>query len=181
MSIPPEKQKTIYSRMLHQPSVSEAVRQLRSTLGLTQQAFAVEMGTALTTIARWETVRSPRGRTLNLLAQRAEKTERPDLAATFRRELMAELGFALRSQFRYAVRHQRQAASGAEALQSVVQELRRLSEVFKQPNVNLDQAIRAGKEIQRLVGDLEVLMTAAAPTETESKQAGSSRSDESEK
>ena len=69
---------------LHNPAVCDALRQLRSTLGLTQQGLAVEMNTALTTIARWETSRSPRGRTLNHLARLAEKAQRPDLAAIFR-------------------------------------------------------------------------------------------------
>jgi hypothetical protein len=139
------------------------------------------MGTALTTIARWETVRSPRGSTLNVLAGRAEKAERPDLAAIFRKELMVELGLALRSQFRYAVQHHRQAASGAEALRGVVKELRRLSEVFNHPNVTLDGAIRAGRQIQGHVRELEVLVAAAAPVDASSKQTNSSRSDDSDK
>jgi transcriptional regulator with XRE-family HTH domain len=149
--------------------VSEAVRQLRSTLGLTQQAFAVKLDTALTTIARWETVRSPRGRTLNELARLAEDMDRRDLAGVFREELMAELGLALRSQFRYAVRHQRQAESGAEALNTIVKELQRLCMVFDQPNVTREDAIGAGKDIQQHVHELEALVAAAEPTAVASK------------
>jgi transcriptional regulator with XRE-family HTH domain len=160
-----------FLRLPHQPEVSDAIRQLRETLKLTQQGLAVKLGTALTTIARWETSRSPRGRTLNDLAHLAEESGRPDLAAIFRKELLVELGRALRSQFRYAVRHQRQAASGAEALRNVVEELRRLSDVFHRQSVTKEDAIRAGIEIGRHVRQLEALLSAAQSTEIPSKQA----------
>jgi transcriptional regulator with XRE-family HTH domain len=145
----------------HRREVGEAVRQLRSTLGLTQQAFAVELNTALTTIARWETVRSPRGSTLGLLAQLAEKSGRPDLAGVFRKELMVELALVLRSQFRYSMRHQRQAVSGEEALISVVRELGRLSQSFEKPHLTRGEMIRIGKEIGQHVKELEALTMAA--------------------
>ncbi len=68
---------------------------------------------------------------------------------------------ALRSQFRYAVRHQRQPASGAEALRHTVTELRRLSAVFSKPDVSLQEAVQAGKEIEQHVRELQSVVTAA--------------------
>ena len=89
--------------------------------------------------------------------------------------------FALRSQFRYAVRHQRQAASGAEALRSLVKELRRLCEIFSQPSVTLDNAIRAGQSIEQHVCELEALVAAAESTDVGSKQTVFGRRKEAEK
>lgn len=63
---------------------SEAVIALRKHMGLTQQRFAVEiLLTSITTIARWETGRPPRGEMLLKLSSAAEKQRRPDLSATF--------------------------------------------------------------------------------------------------
>ena len=145
----------------HKVQLIQAVRELRSAMGLTQQQFADEVNTALTTVARWETIRSPRGRTLLDLARLAETVKRPDLAKLFRQQALKELGLALRSQFRYAVRHQRQAASGAEALQTVVRELRRLSDILEDPNVSREHVMEASKGIAACVGELEALVAAA--------------------
>jgi DNA-binding transcriptional regulator YiaG len=42
-------------------TVTKAVRELRQTLHESQQSFAYRMQTAVRTIARYETVRPPRG------------------------------------------------------------------------------------------------------------------------
>ena len=94
-----------HQAFVHRPDVSAAVRELRSALRLTQQAFAAKLKTPLVTIARWETVQNPRGRTLNLLMALATDAGQPKLAEVFRKELFAELALALRSQFQSAVRH----------------------------------------------------------------------------
>ena len=152
-----------YPNLPHGATVAAAVRELRSELGLTQQALAVEMETALTTIARWETKRSPRGRTLKDLADRAEQAGRKDLVAVFRKQLMRELGVALRSQFRYAVRHQRQAQSGAEALREVVALLRAAAELHRKPNLTTDEFAAVTDALDGAVQTLEILVAAAEP------------------
>lgn len=150
-----------YPNIAHKPQVSGAVRELRLTLRLTQQAAAEKFKTALTTWARWETVRSPRGRTLNELARMAKECGRNDLAAVFEKELMHELGLALRSQFRYAVRHQRQALSGELALNTMLEELRRISNVLNEPGVKRDEDIQARRQLAELVSKFEALLAAA--------------------
>lgn len=75
--------------------VSEAVRQLRLHLGLTQQLFAVKLGTALATIARYETDRTPRGKILIEFNRLAEQAGRKDLAQIFSRAAYDQLGITL--------------------------------------------------------------------------------------
>lgn len=72
--------------------LSQAVRKLREALGQTQQQFAHTLGTAITSIARYETGREPHGRPLARMAQVAADQGLEDLALTFRRALTRELG-----------------------------------------------------------------------------------------
>lgn len=74
-------------------SVSEALIQLRALLGETQQRFANRLGTAVTTIARYETSRPPKGKVLAQLEQIARKEGKGECADVFRRALEKELGF----------------------------------------------------------------------------------------
>lgn len=71
-----------------------AVRDLRDALNETQQQFADRMSTAVRTVARWESVRPPKGDALKALAKVADnEAKRPDIAAKFERALTAELSF----------------------------------------------------------------------------------------
>lgn len=74
--------------------VGQAVRELRTALGESQQAFAYRMKTAIRTIARYETVRPPKGRALAELQQVATDTGHQKLANIFNDALIAELGTA---------------------------------------------------------------------------------------
>ncbi len=74
--------------------VGQAVRELRTALGESQQAFAYRMKTAIRTIARYETVRPPKGRALAELQQVATDTGHQKLANIFKDALIAELGTA---------------------------------------------------------------------------------------
>ncbi len=74
--------------------VSEAVRKLRVALGESQQAFAYRMKTAIRTIARYETVRPPKGKALAEFFRVASETGNEDLAKVFRDALTAEIGIA---------------------------------------------------------------------------------------
>jgi hypothetical protein len=89
-------------------AASAAVIALRKALGMTQQAFAVEvLKTAITTIARYETSHPPRGDALLRLASAAEDRMRTSahgedllrLRDEFRRlyieEVLSSLGFSL--------------------------------------------------------------------------------------
>jgi transcriptional regulator with XRE-family HTH domain len=73
-------------------AASNAVRELRHALDMTQQEFAVQLGLALPTIARYETDRTPKGKVLSEFLRLAEQKNRADLAAIFRRELNEQLG-----------------------------------------------------------------------------------------
>jgi len=72
-------------------SVSEAVRNLRLALGESQQAFAYRMKTAIRTIARYETIRPPKGKALSELFSVATEIGNQALATVFRGALTAEM------------------------------------------------------------------------------------------
>src|SRR5689334_11883958 len=71
--------------------LSEALIQLRQTLGHSQQQFASRTGLAVTTIARYETSRPPRGRELGIFHRLAVEAHRPDIAAAFGEAMADEL------------------------------------------------------------------------------------------
>jgi transcriptional regulator with XRE-family HTH domain len=71
--------------------VPKAVKELRTALGDTQEAFAARMHTVVRTISRWESVRPPKGAVLEQLAKLAIKAKRVDLATIFEKAQAAEL------------------------------------------------------------------------------------------
>ncbi len=71
--------------------ISEALRDLRTALGDSQQDFAYRMKTAIRTISRWETIQPPRGPVLLKFIALAQKANRPDVATLFQRAHTAEL------------------------------------------------------------------------------------------
>src|SRR5215467_11980425 len=71
--------------------LSQAVIDLRAEFGETQQAFALRLGTAIATIARYETSRPPSGTALATLAVAAQDAGRGDLVLEFMEELGEEL------------------------------------------------------------------------------------------
>jgi transcriptional regulator with XRE-family HTH domain len=71
--------------------VSRAVRELRQAYGESQQAFAYRMKTSIRTIARYETVRPPRGAELGQFLELAIAKQRNDLAEVFARAVADEL------------------------------------------------------------------------------------------
>jgi transcriptional regulator with XRE-family HTH domain len=72
-------------------AVSDAVRQLRKRVRLTQQEFAEWMDVAITTVARWETTRPPSRGKLAVLRLLAQGLGEYGLAGTFGKALAAEL------------------------------------------------------------------------------------------
>jgi transcriptional regulator with XRE-family HTH domain len=72
--------------------VSLALIELREHLGETQPQFANRIGVAVTTIARYETQRPPRGQMLARLEQVARSEGHTKCANTFRFALEKELG-----------------------------------------------------------------------------------------
>src|SRR5262245_4068820 len=65
--------------------ISQLVIELRTALGETQQQFAVRLGVALTSVARWETTYPPRAERIEQLAVLAEENGHPDIAKRFRK------------------------------------------------------------------------------------------------
>jgi transcriptional regulator with XRE-family HTH domain len=72
--------------------LSQAVKKLREALGQTQQEFAQTLNAAITTIARYETGRSPKGWFLARLAEIASQNNQIELSKVFRGALIKELG-----------------------------------------------------------------------------------------
>jgi transcriptional regulator with XRE-family HTH domain len=70
----------------------QAVRELRLSLGDTQQSFAHRLGLAISTVVRYELTRAPKGQALALLARLAESQGRHDLGKPFIEALEKELG-----------------------------------------------------------------------------------------
>ena len=81
----------------HRSDLSNAVIQLRRSLGDTQQQFAMRLGLAMTTIARYETSRQPQGDVLLQFARVAEDNGYSKLAQIFRRAMAEEAGFEVPS------------------------------------------------------------------------------------
>ena len=75
-------------------SLCEAVRNLRTALGESQQAFAYRMKTAIRTIARYETNAPPKGKALAELFWAATETGNQEIARVFQEALTAEIGVA---------------------------------------------------------------------------------------
>lgn len=69
----------------------EAVRSLRSARGETQEAFGAQFGVTVRTVARWETVRPPRGIVLMQLASIADAAKESKLASAFRTALAGDI------------------------------------------------------------------------------------------
>jgi transcriptional regulator with XRE-family HTH domain len=76
-------------------SVSEALIELRALLNETQQQFANRLGTAVTTIARYETSRPPKGRVLAQLEQIAQAEGHSVCGDAFRIALEKDLGISV--------------------------------------------------------------------------------------
>src|SRR5258705_11906762 len=72
-------------------TVPAAVRALRKSLGESQQQFAYRMDAAIRTLARYETTRPPKGKTLAHLKRIAMENGREDLAEVFAEGLAKEL------------------------------------------------------------------------------------------
>jgi len=72
--------------------LSQAVKKLREALGQTQQQFAQTLNTAITTIARYETGRTPKGQFLSRLEAVATQNNQIELAKVFRDGLLRQLG-----------------------------------------------------------------------------------------
>lgn len=77
----PDEPRPYRFRRRPDPWTAERVQSLRRRLGLSQAAFAEEMGVRQQTVSEWETGRyQPRGasvRLLGMLAESAEPTESP--------------------------------------------------------------------------------------------------------
>jgi transcriptional regulator with XRE-family HTH domain len=72
--------------------IGQAIVDLRTKMEASQQTFAVALGVALNTIARWEAGREPSGASLIQLHQLAIKNQQPELANIFWDAAAAELG-----------------------------------------------------------------------------------------
>ena len=78
-----------------EPNLNVAVKQLRSALGLSQQAFATQLGLSIRAVVNYEKNRVPTARALAQLEQLASDNDYPELARIFRDALGNELGFGM--------------------------------------------------------------------------------------
>ena len=130
--------------------LSQAVRELRAALKLTQQGFAQRLGTAVRTIARWENNQPPHGRALVQLAQLAQAKGLQPVANKFVRVLQCELATqhagdepelkgwldGLQLAFRYRIRHKQLWLEIAQKIIAAVDRaVRDMQEVSRQADV----------------------------------------------
>ena len=80
------------SEETHPPTLTEAVKALRLTLGDTQQQFAQRLGLAISTVVRYESTRAPRGDALAKLYKLALDNKLRRIAAMFQAVVLRELG-----------------------------------------------------------------------------------------
>jgi transcriptional regulator with XRE-family HTH domain len=73
------------------PKVTQAIRELRLALGESQEAFAQRLKASVRTIARYETVRPPRGKPLAQLHRIAVEENLKGVAAVLEEALSREL------------------------------------------------------------------------------------------
>jgi transcriptional regulator with XRE-family HTH domain len=134
---------------------------------MTQEAFAAELGTALTTIARYETnERIPRARTLLKLAKLAEKAGKTELVSLFRRTLRVEFRDVTRKGYeaviaaplKEAIGLRNASTSDLAKVKTLLIEMWELSSVFEQRGLTLPVAGRAGKEIRLRIRDIAQLL-----------------------
>ena len=76
-------------------NLNAAVKELRRTLGLSQQAFATQLGLSIRAVVNYEKDRAPTARALAQLEKLASDSEHPELARIFRDALGSELGFGM--------------------------------------------------------------------------------------
>jgi transcriptional regulator with XRE-family HTH domain len=124
---------------------------------MTQEAFAAELNTALTTIARYETnERIPRARTLAALGKLAEQADRPELAALFRHTLAVEFRDVTRkgyeaviaAPYREAIGLREASTADLAKAKGLLVEMWHLSRVFEKTGLTLGAARKAGKEMR---------------------------------
>jgi transcriptional regulator with XRE-family HTH domain len=82
-------------RVRHKDPVCLAVRSLRLRLHHTQQTFAVFLGLAIRTIARYETIRPPSGKALVRFANLARENDLEQISETLHHALVLELASLL--------------------------------------------------------------------------------------
>ena len=76
-------------------NLNAAVKELRRTLGLSQQVFATQLGLSIRAVVNYEKDRSPTARALAQLEQLASDNDHPELGRIFRDALGNELGFGM--------------------------------------------------------------------------------------
>ncbi len=77
-------------------SVPEAIRELRTRLGRTQQQFANDLGLAIRTIAHYESDRIPKPAQMVVFANLAAEHNQLDLATFFNDKVIQSLGMSAR-------------------------------------------------------------------------------------
>jgi transcriptional regulator with XRE-family HTH domain len=76
-------------------NIYEAVKELRHALGLSQQAFATQLGLSIRAVVNYEKDRAPTARALAQLEKLASDNDHSELARIFRDALGSELGFGM--------------------------------------------------------------------------------------
>jgi transcriptional regulator with XRE-family HTH domain len=76
-------------------NLNVAVKELRRAVGLSQQAFATQLGLSIRAVVNYEKDRAPTARALAQLEQLASDNNHPELARIFRDALGSELGFGM--------------------------------------------------------------------------------------
>ncbi len=144
--------------------ISQAIRELRQSLGLTQQEFAYRVPTAIRTVARWENNQPPRGKALVRLAQLAQSQDLREIAGKLIGALQLEMAShdatdepelkgwldGLQVAFRYRHRRPEQWASLAQGIIDAVDRAEGSAHEVRSPEVSefgdLSRQLRASLE-----------------------------------
>jgi transcriptional regulator with XRE-family HTH domain len=135
------------TKSLRPSQLSDAVRELRLHLQNTQQAFAAKVGTAITTIARYETDRTPRGKVLLQFARLAEEAGRTDLGRLFRSALAEDLGLSVGA----VVGARREQARVRTEVDRLIGTVRQLCAGFHGSDLSKAELAALGREVESAV------------------------------
>jgi transcriptional regulator with XRE-family HTH domain len=147
--------------------MSRAVKELRTALGITQQALASQLGTALTTVARYEaSERIPRARALGKLALIAKRNGQTELAAFFKHALDVEFREVSRKGYELVISAPQRQALGLRDLRTaelakmkeLLFEMWRTSATFTSGAPDPAATVAAGEELRRHIRELAGLL-----------------------
>jgi transcriptional regulator with XRE-family HTH domain len=143
---------------LRNTEITDAVRKLRQALGETQEVFAERLGTAKSSLVRYESTRSPHGTILARLAAIAEEHGQHECVRIFRRALADEVGNQVQPKIDFCNDEERDyvlallaTLRNPEEHQKELRDVKRILDKPRRRNLKELEEWRAAKGIDRAV------------------------------